>query len=77
VSGFRTAFGTTTKIEGEFSTFAVNVAYSSISRAKYIALNGTAMHSMVSMLPCNLALLAIAAIFYAWRDVYLPRVRAR
>jgi hypothetical protein len=25
----------------------------------------------------NLALLAIATIFYAWRDVYLPRVRAR
>jgi hypothetical protein len=28
------------------------------------------------MLPCNVAAFAIAAIFYAWRDVYVPR-RAR
>jgi len=30
------------------------------------------MQMMQHMIPYNMALLAIAAIFYSWRDVYLP-----
>lgn len=30
------------------------------------------MLTMQVMIPCNLALLTIAGIFYTWRDIYLP-----
>ena len=30
------------------------------------------MITMQAMLPFNLALLAIASLFYVWRDVYCP-----
>jgi len=35
------------------------------------------MQTMQNMIPCNLAFLAIAAIFYSWRDIYLHRARVR
>lgn len=28
---------------------------------------------MQAMLPCNVALIVIATLFYTWRDVYVPR----
>lgn len=34
------------------------------------------MQTMQQMIPFNMALLAIAGIFYAWRDLYVP-LRAR
>ena len=30
---------------------------------------------MQAMIPCNVAMLTIAALFYAWRDLYVPRRR--
>jgi hypothetical protein len=30
---------------------------------------------MQAMIPCNVALITIAALFYAWRDLYVPRRR--
>ncbi len=32
------------------------------------------MLTMQAMLPCNLAFLAIAGLFYTWRDLYVPRM---
>ena len=32
---------------------------------------------MFQLVACNLAVLAIAMIYYAWRDSYLARVRGR
>lgn len=30
------------------------------------------MDTLQTMVPFNLALLTIAALFYAWRDIYIP-----
>jgi hypothetical protein len=33
------------------------------------------MQTMQAMIPCNVAFLAIATLFYTWRDLYVPRRR--
>jgi len=33
------------------------------------------MQTMQAMIPCNVACLAIAVLFYVWRDLYVPRRR--
>ena len=34
------------------------------------------MQTMQNMIPCNLALLAIATLFYSWRDAYRHRAHS-
>ena len=35
------------------------------------------MQAFQNLIPCNLACLAIAALYYSWRDVYLRRSHVR